>query len=46
MQDYVFFLDKLSELGRVEITCYSHGQYWDIRTNVLKHDMAIRYLLY
>lgn len=33
MRNYVFFLDKLSELGRAEITCYSHGQYWDLRTH-------------
>ena len=33
MRNFEFFLDKLSELGRVEITCYSHGQYWDLRTH-------------
>lgn len=46
MQDYVFFLDKLSELGRVEITCYSHGQYWDIRThtgyNPIRENVELR----
>lgn len=46
MRNFEFFLDKLSELGRVEITCYSHGQYWDLRThtgfNPLRENTELR----
>lgn len=46
MRNFEFFLDKLSELGRVEITCYSHGQFWDLHThtgfNPLRENTALR----
>lgn len=46
MRNFEFFLDKLSELGRVEITCYSHGQYWDLHThtgfNPLRENTELR----
>lgn len=31
MNDYRFFLDRLSSLGRVEISCYGYGQFWYLR---------------
>lgn len=46
MRDFEFFLDKLSELAGINITCYSRGMYWDLHTqtefNPLKYSPALR----
>lgn len=46
MRDFEFFLEKLSQLGRAEITCYAYGQFWDLHTsmhaNPLRENAALR----
>ena len=46
MRDFEFFLEKLSQLGRAEITCYAYGQFWDLHTslhpNPLRLNIALR----
>lgn len=46
MRSFEFFLDKLSFLGRAEITCYGYGQFWDLRKtsdfNPIRENEALR----
>lgn len=34
MRDFEFFLEKLSKLGRAEITCCAYGQFWDLHPSL------------
>ena len=34
MRDFEFFLEKLSQLGRAEITCCAYGQFWDLHPSL------------